>query len=185
MAAKKPVASPLPIPGAFLLEPSEFNDERGSFYKTYDSDTMKAIGMAPLFREEYFSVSKQGVLRGFHYQVGEYAQSKLIRCSHGEMYAVIVDLRKSSIAFGKWEGIALSDKNNLSLYAPRGTATGFLAKSNGATIVLLADNDYAPAFEAGIIWNDPDLKVKWGIDRPILSEKDLGLPRFSAAKLFD
>ena len=185
MALKKPFARPLSIGGAFLLSPSEFNDGRGSFYKAYDSDTMRSIGNAPEFCEEYFSVSKKNVLRGFHYQLGKHAQAKLIRCSHGEIYAVIVDLRKSSSACGKWEGVSLSEKNRLSLYAPRGTAIAFLAKKNGATVVHLADNDYAPSAEAGIIWNDPSLKVKWGVAAPILSEKDLRLPRFKDAKLFD
>ena len=137
------------------------------------------------FVEEYLSVSKKGVLRGLHYQTGAHSQAKLVRCVRGEVLDAIVDLRKSSPTFGKAATALLSENNMLSLYAPRGFAHGFLALTEGASVLYKADNDYAPAHEKGIMWDDPAISISWPIKNPILSDKDKKWSALKDAQLFE
>ncbi len=169
---------------AFIIKPQEFRDERGAFYKFYTEAMLKGFGMKPYFPEEYLAVSKKGVLRGLHYQSGQHAQGKLVRCTQGEIYDVILDLRKSSPTFGKWTGLVLSAQNMLNLFVPRGFAHGFVALTEGATMLYRVDNGYSPGNERGILWNDPQLKIKWGVAEPTVSEKDKKWPLFKDAECF-
>lgn len=175
----------MPLDGAFVVTPMQFNDERGSFCKFYSAQTLSQMGAVPPFIEEYMSVSKKGVLRGLHYQKGAYAQAKFVRCMRGEVLDAIVDLRKSSPTFGKAATVLLSEENMLSLYAPRGFAHGFLALSEGAIVLYTADNHYVPAEESGIIWNDSELSIDWPTKDPLLSDKDKNWPDFRHAQLFE
>jgi dTDP-4-dehydrorhamnose 3,5-epimerase len=166
-----------PFEGAFLIKPKEFHDERGDFYKNYTGKVLEARGVKPLFMEEYCSVSKKGVVRGLHYQEGEFAQGKLITCTRGRVLDVVVDLREGSGTYGKWLSNMLTGKNRLSLYIPRGFAHGFMALSDGAVTCYKADNDYSPGHEGGIRWDDPALGIKWPkMKKVIVSGKDSGWP---------
>lgn len=185
MISKQLSISPLPLQGAFLLSPMRFEDERGVFSKLYTRDCLSQMGALPQFVEEYVSVSKKGVLRGLHYQTGAHSQAKLVRCIKGEILDAIVDLRKSSPTFGKAAAALLSEENMLSLYAPRGFAHGFLCLTEGASVLYKADNDYAPAHERGITYDDPALGINWQIKNPILSQKDKSWPLLKDAQLFE
>jgi len=175
---------PVPLKDAFIIKASEFRDERGSFYKMYNEDALIANGVKPYFSEEYISVSKKNVLRGLHYQEGEHAQAKLIMCTRGEVYDVIVDLRIPSPTYAKWFGTKLTEMERNALYAPRGFAHGFIALTDYAEVHYMADNRYAPETECGLIWNDAKLNIQWPCNEPILSQKDRKWPSFRDCKKF-
>lgn len=174
----------LPLEGAFLVKPGVFQDKRGVFWKFYTEELMLKNGAKPYFPEEFLTTSRKGVLRGLHYQGGGHPQAKLIRCTMGEVYDVIVDLRKGSPTFGKWHGVTLSEKNMLTLYVPRGFAHGFVAREDGSALLYKTDAPYFYEHERGIIWNDPDLNIDWGVEKPVLSEKDSKWPSFKDAEHF-
>ncbi len=175
----------LPLQGAFLIKPKEFYDERGAFHKLYTRKLLESKGVGCFFAEEYLSISKKGTLRGFHYQTGKFGQAKLVRCVHGEVFDVIVDLGEKSPTFGNWYSVRLSEENRLGLYIPRTFAHGFLAMEDGSALLYKADSDYSPQHEAGIIWNDKRLNVAWPkMERYIISEKDGKWPAFDAAPKF-
>ncbi len=185
MIVRKLEGENLPLKDAFVLKPQEFRDERGTFYKLYTEAVLKEFGMEPYFPEEYLTVSKKGVLRGLHYQSGKYAQGKLVRCLNGEIYDVILDLRKGSPTFGKWTGIVLSARNMLSLFVPRGFAHGFVSLTEDAALLYRVDNGYSPDNERGVLWNDPQLGINWNVTNPTLSEKDKKWPLFKDADYFE
>jgi dTDP-4-dehydrorhamnose 3,5-epimerase len=172
MITSKLETEALQLKGAFIIRPLRFDDERGIFFKLYTKEILARFNVKPFFNEEYLSISKKNVLRGLHFQKGEFSQAKLVRCIRGEVYDVIVDLRKSSPTFSRWQGIKLSEENGVCLYVPRGFAHGFLALKDDSYVMYKADNDYKPESEDGIIWNDPNLRIDWGIANPILSDKD-------------
>lgn len=176
----------LGLEGAFLIKPKEFRDERGAFYKLFTRQILESKGIKPLFYEEYLSISRRGVIRGLHYQTEPYVQAKLVQCTRGEIFDVIVDLRKDSKTFGKWESVSLSEENRFSLYVPRGFAHGFLALAEDTEVLYKADNDYAPENELGLLWNDKSLQIAWpNIDGGyLISEKDKKWPNFATAKFF-
>jgi len=185
MITSKLETEALKLKGAFMIRPLRFDDERGSFFKLYTKEILSKFNVKPFFNEEYLSISKKGVLRGLHFQKGEFSQAKLIHCIRGEVYEVIVDLRKSSPTFSKWQGIRISEKNRACLYVPRGFAYGFLALQDDSYVMYKADNDYKPESEGGIIWNDPSLKIDWGISNPILSDKDKALKTIKEIEPFE
>ncbi len=166
--------TPMSIPEVLLIEPQVFNDERGYFFELFNEKnfflaTQKKIS----FVQDNFSYSRKGVLRGLHYQLRQ-SQGKLIRVTAGEVFDVVVDLRKNSRHFGKSVCIELSAENRKQLWVPPGFAHGFLVISNGAEVVYKVDNYWDADSEHCIIWNDPVLNIKWPqIDSPIiLSSKD-------------
>lgn len=166
----------LEIPDIVLIKPKIFEDERGFFMEVFKlPDFKRIIGDFNVVQINY-SKSRYGVLRGLHFQKGEYAQAKIVRCVKGIIYDVAVDLRKNSPTFGKWVGIILSEYNKYMLYIPRGFAHGFLTLSDSAEVEYFVDNIYAPQYEGGLIWNDKDVNINWPIDNPILSEKDKKWP---------
>jgi len=161
------------LEGAFLIKPRVFDDERGFFMETYSKSKFKEAGIEADFVQDNHSMSvTRGVLRGLHFQVGEKAQAKLVRVTKGTAYDVIVDLRKDSPTFGKWEGFELSADNYLMLYVPRGFAHGFCTLEENTEFQYKCDNFYALESEGGLMWNDPDLRIYWPIQNPILSDKD-------------
>jgi len=184
MIMRKLEAVDLALKGAFAIHSMVFNDERGDLHKIYTEELLKSKNVKPYFPEEYASISAKGVLRGMHYQHGEYSQAKLVRCMKGRVYDAFVDLRKGSPTFGKWHGITLSEEDGISVYVPRGFAHGVLALTDGAIFLYKADNHYAPDKERGIAWDDPELKIGWPIADPILSEKDKKWPTMKEAELF-
>ena len=173
----------LEIPDVILIEPKIFKDERGFFMETYKKEDFdEKAGIKGEFVQENYSKSKRGVLRGLHYQKKPYAQAKIVRCVRGIIYDVAVDLRKNSPTFGKYVGVILSEDNRYQLYIPGGCAHGFLVLSDAAEVIYKVDNVYAPDHEGGLIWNDPDVNVKWPSDNPILSEKDKRWPTLRELK---
>ena len=164
------------VPDVILIKPKVFKDERGFFMETYKKPDFEKAGIKGEFVQDNHSKSKYGVLRGLHFQREPYAQAKIVRCVKGVIYDVAVDLRRDSHTFGKYVGVILSEFNKYMLYIPRGFAHGFLVLSDEAEIVYKVDNLYAPNHEGGLIWNDPDVGIKWSIDNPILSQKDQKWP---------
>ena len=171
----------LEIPDVILIKPKVFGDERGFFMETYKRPDFESAGIKGEFVQDNHSRSRYGVLRGLHFQREPYAQAKIVRVVRGVIYDVAVDLRKDSPTFGKWVGVILSEFNKWQLYVPRGFAHGFVVLSDVADVVYKVDNVYAPDYEGGIIWNDPDLNIDWPLDEPIISEKDRKWPKLREA----
>ncbi len=158
---------------AWLIQPEVFKDTRGFFLESYSQKEFKKQGIDINFIQDNHSFSKQkGVLRGLHFQKPPFAQSKLVRVIRGKVYDVIVDLRKKSPTFKKWQGFELSSENFSMLLVPRGFAHGFITLEDDTDFVYKCDNYYHPESEAGIIWNDADLNINWPTKKIFLSEKD-------------
>ena len=173
----------LKIQGLVLVKSETGSDKRGTFSEIYKSSVFKRAGIKDIFVQENRSVSKKGVLRGLHFQRRPFAQAKLVRCAVGRVFDVAVDLRRGSKTFGKWYGVELSGENCLALYIPAGFAHGFLALADGSEVIYKCSKEYAPAFDAGVRWNDPAVSVKWPVKKPRLSQKDKNLPLLKDAKL--
>ncbi|MGM0876149.1 MAG: dTDP-4-dehydrorhamnose 3,5-epimerase [Bacillota bacterium] len=168
---------------AFLLEANVFPDERGFFTESYNKQLFKDNNLEFNFVQDNHSYSvERGVIRGLHYQVNPIAQTKLVRVLAGAIYDVIVDIRKNSKTYGKWQGFILSEENKRQLLVPRGFAHGFCTLVANTQVFYKVDNYYSPEHESGIIWNDPILNIEWPISIPILSEKDAKLKTFAEAK---
>lgn len=164
------------IEGVYVLEPRVFRDARGYFFESWrQADFDQHIGRHVEFIQDNESKSSYGVLRGLHYQKGEYSQAKLVRVIRGRVLDVAVDIRKSSPTFGKYVAVELSEDNKRQLFIPRGFAHGFLVLSDEAVFTYKVDNVYAPQHEASIRWNDEDIHIEWPIsaDDVLTSEKDL------------
>ncbi len=174
------------IEGVFLVKPRVFGDARGYFVETWkQADFDEHVGKVT-FIQDNESKSSHGVLRGLHYQKGEWSQAKLVRVIKGRVLDVAVDIRKNSPTFGKHIIAELSEENKLQLFIPRGFAHGFLVLSDEAIFTYKVDNVYAPQAEAGIRWNDPALGIEWPVDptEVLTSEKDLKQPLLKDAWLF-
>ena len=161
----------LDIPGALLIEPAVFRDHRGLFCETYHAQRYAEAGLIDGFVQDNFSRSVRGTLRGLHYQE-PHPQGKLVMVLEGAVFDVIVDIRKGSPMFGKWQGFDLSSENHRQLYAPPGCAHGFCVTSEWAVVLYKCTDFYSPKAERGIIWNDPALAISWPITTPLLSAKD-------------
>ena len=172
------------FPGLYLFDPLIFEDERGFFYESYNERVFEQNGITSKFVQDNQSFSYYGVIRGLHYQLHPYAQSKLVRVLQGDIFDVVVDIRKGSPNFGKWFGLELSSANKKQLFIPEGFAHGFSVLSQTAEILYKCDQFYNKQSETGIIYNDESLKIDWKIpkDKIIVSEKDLQLPSFSNCK---
>ena len=161
----------------FFVIPKVFKDDRGFFMETYEKRTFESAGIHMNIVQSNHSKSTKGVLRGLHFQKEPFSQAKLVRCIRGEILDVAVDVRKNSKTFGKHVKFILSEDNKNMLYIPRGFAHGFLVLSDIAEVVYDVDNFYSAANEAGLIWNDKTVGISWGIQNPILSEKDKKWPK--------
>ncbi|NRT71780.1 dTDP-4-dehydrorhamnose 3,5-epimerase [Clostridium beijerinckii] len=162
------------ISGVYVIEPKIFGDNRGYFMETYNRKHFEEVGLNMNFVQDNESRSTKGVLRGLHFQK-RHSQGKLIRVSKGEVFDVAVDLRNGSKTYGKWEGIILSEENKKLFYIPEGFAHGFLVLSDEAIFNYKCTDFYAPEYEEGIKWNDPNINIAWPLDKVnnvILSEKD-------------
>jgi dTDP-4-dehydrorhamnose 3,5-epimerase len=163
---------PTPLPGVFVLEPRVFGDERGFFLESFNERVMRQLGIEEHFVQDNHSCSSRNVLRGLHYQVKQ-AQGKLVRVVEGEILDVAVDLRRSSSTFSRSEAVRLSGENKRMLWIPRGFAHGFRVISEKAHVLYKATDYYAPEHERTLAWNDPELKIDWGLDgEPMVSAKD-------------
>lgn len=166
------------IDGVVIIEPRLFPDERGYFFESYEKKEFEAKVRPINFIQDNESRSSYGVLRGIHYQKGEHAQSKLVRCVVGRVLDVAVDLRKGSPTFGQHVAVELTEDNHRQFFIPRGFAHGFSVLSDVAVFQYKCDNYYSPESEGAIAWNDPALGIDWRIpaDKVILSPKDLHHP---------
>ncbi|HEX4328099.1 MAG TPA: dTDP-4-dehydrorhamnose 3,5-epimerase [Burkholderiales bacterium] len=179
----------LPLAGPCLLEPDVFEDARGLFFETWNERTLAALGISAHFVQENHSRSARGVLRGLHYQMPQ-GQGKLLRLLAGEIFDVVVDLRRGSANFGRWHGSRLSAQSRQMLWVPAGFAHGFLALSEVAEVLYAITDFYAPGAEHTLAWDDPALGIAWplaaaGVAAPVLSAKDArGLP-LAAAPVFE
>ena len=175
------------IEGVYILEPRVFNDTRGYFMEAWKRQEFEEhIGKVD-FIQDNESKSSYGVLRGLHYQIGDFSQAKLVRVIKGRVLDVAVDIRRSSATFGKHVMVELSEENKWQLFIPRGFAHGFLVLSDEAIFTYKVDNVYAPQAEAGIRWNDPALAIEWPMSPAeiLTSEKDLKQPMLKDAILFE
>lgn len=176
------------IDGVWILEPRVFNDARGYFFEAWkQADFDEHIGHHVEFIQDNESKSSYGVLRGLHYQKGEFSQAKLVRVIKGKVLDVAVDIRKSSATFGKYVTVELSEENKRQFFIPRGFAHGFLVLSDEAIFTYKVDNVYSPQNEASIRFDDPDLGIEWPMqsDEILTSEKDLKAKFLKEAELFD
>ena len=165
------------VDGVKIIEPQVFGDNRGWFMESWSAKKMEAEGLFYNFVQDNHSFSAvKGTIRGLHFQYGDDAQAKLVRCVRGAVLDVAVDLRKGSPTFMKWTAVELTPDNFKQLLIPRGCAHGFLTLTDDVEFVYKEDNYYAHAADRNIIWNDPDIGIDWGIDNPILSEKDAKAP---------
>ena len=175
------------IKGVYIIEPHVFNDARGYFFEAWKNEEFQRYVGKINFIQDNESKSSYGVLRGLHYQKGEYSQAKLVRVIKGKVLDVAVDIRKSSPTFGKYVMVELSDENKRQFFIPRGFAHGFLVLSEEAIFTYKVDNVYAPQHEASIRWNDEYIHIEWPIETKdvLTSEKDLKASSLKDAELFD
>ena len=176
------------IDGVLILQPKVFGDERGFFMESFNQQRFdEAVGRPTAFVQDNHSRSTQGVLRGLHYQLAPHAQGKLVRVTRGSVFDVAVDLRRSSPTFGQWVGVELSGENHRQLWLPPGMAHGFLVTSDSADFLYKTTDYYAPAAEACIRWDDPELAIAWPDvgAAPTVSPKDSQGALFRDAVKFD
>ena len=160
------------LDGVKLIEPQVFGDDRGFFMESWNARTFAAAGLDATFVQDNHSRSRKGVLRGLHYQI-EHAQGKLVRCAAGEVFDVVVDLRRTSPTFGRAIGLTLSGENRRMLWVPPGFAHGFLVMSEFADFLYKTTDYWYPEHERTLLWNDAALGIAWPIaGAPILTAKD-------------
>lgn len=166
------------IEGLVVIEPTVFGDSRGFFMESYSKKDFEEIGLPMEFVQDNHSKSKKGVLRGLHFQT-KYTQGKLVRVSAGAVLDIAVDLRKDSPTFGKWYGVELTAENKKMFYIPEGFAHGFLTLEDGTEFQYKCTDYYAPEFDSGVLWNDPEIGIEWNLeeygidmDTLLLSDKD-------------
>lgn len=171
--------------GCYILEPTRFGDARGYFSAPYIDAEYRELGFQGL-KQVSRSKSAKGVLRGMHFQKGDYAQAKVVEAVNGAVLDVVVDLRKDSPSYGKWTSVLLTPENGRQLYVPRGFAHGFISLEDDTVFQYFVDNTYMPDQEGGIAWDDPTVGIDWqsifneyGIESPELSEKDSNRTSFA------
>ncbi|MEW5568644.1 dTDP-4-dehydrorhamnose 3,5-epimerase [Rossellomorea marisflavi] len=166
------------LEGVVVLEPNVFGDHRGWFMETYNEEDLLKSGINIKFVQDNHSFSAtKGTLRGLHYQLDPKAQTKLVRCTRGEIYDVAVDIRKGSPTYGQWFGTELTAENKRQLLIPKGFAHGFMTLTENVEVQYKVDELYAPECDRGITWNDPEIGIEWPIDiKPVLSAKDEEAP---------
>jgi len=164
------------IPGVLIIEPDVFRDKRGTFLETWQLKRYQKAGIPAEFLQDNVSISKKGTLRGLHYQ-HPHGQGKLVQVLSGSVFDVAVDIRLGSPTFGKSHSEPLSDSNHKQLYIPPGFAHGFCVLSDTAIFSYKCTEYYDDSAEAGVAWNDPDLKINWPIQKPLLSKKDEAFSR--------
>ena len=174
------------IDGLFILNPEVFSDERGYFFESYNARVLdELVGKKDRFVQDNESKSSYGVLRGFHYQLIPYSQTKLVRVIQGKVYDVAVDIRSKSPTFGEWVGVDLTGENKKQFLIPKGLAHGFVVLSETATFAYKCDEYYHPEAERGIIFNDPELGIDWKIDQEdlIVADRDKRWPVLAEADM--
>jgi dTDP-4-dehydrorhamnose 3,5-epimerase len=168
------------LPGVVIIEPQVFEDDRGWFAEAYSADSIKQAGLEFFAVQENHAYSKVPyIIRGLHFQNKPYEQAKLVRCTAGKVLDVAVDLRHSSLFFLKWVAVELSAENKRQLFIPKGFAHGAMSLARDTEIQYFVDEQYSPEYDRAIRFDDPQICVKWGADKPVLSPKDQRAPRFA------
>jgi dTDP-4-dehydrorhamnose 3,5-epimerase len=178
---------PLGIADLILVRPQVLGDARGFFMESWARRQFAAAGIDVDFVQDNHSHSSQHILRGLHYQIAPHAQGKLVRVTSGAVFDVAVDLRRGSPTFGRWAGAELSEHNRHMLWVPPGFAHGFLVLSARADFLYKCTDYYAPQSERSIVWNDPDLSIRWPLPAgiaPLLSARDASAGSFAQAEYF-
>lgn len=160
------------IPDVKIFTPRVFKDDRGYFFESFREDVLKKTGITEQFVQDNQSLSQKGILRGLHFQLPPYDQAKLVRVNSGSVLDVVVDIRKGSPHYGQHVAVKLSADNFMQLFVPRGFAHGFVTLENNTIFEYKCSNYYHAESEAGLMWNDPDLYIDWGVSNPTLSGKD-------------
>ncbi len=178
-------ATPTALPEVLLLTPTIFRDDRGAFWETWNHRSFAALGIHGPWVQDNFSLSKKNVVRGIHYQVIQ-PQGKLVRVTHGAVLDVAVDLRRSSPHFGKYAAVELSGENGKMLWIPPGFGHGFLVLSDSAGFAYKVTDDYSPAGERTVLWNDPGIAIPWPVSASdaIVSAKDARGARLAEAEVY-
>ncbi len=170
-----------PLEGLLLLHPKRFGDSRGWFSEVYARSTLQSAGIDLDFVQDNHSMSGPvGTLRGLHYQSPPFAQDKLVHCTRGVIFDVVVDFRIGSPSYKQWYGVELSAENGVQTLVPKGFLHGFVTRSEGAEVQYKVTAPYAPDCDGAIAWNDPEIGIDWGTSAPILSAKDAAAPRLAA-----
>ena len=174
------------FPEVLVLRPRIMSDERGRFSETWNAASFEdVVGPGFVFVQDNQSRSRQGVLRGLHYQLPPRPQGKLVRVVRGRVFDVAVDIRRSSSTFGEWTAVVLTDENNEQLWVPPGFAHGFLALTDSAEVVYKVTEFYSPEHDRSLRWDDPDLGIEWPLEgKPVLSDKDARAPSLQDAEVF-
>lgn len=175
------------IDGVLIIQPDIFKDARGFFMESYQAEKFAEAGITDTFVQDNQSGSRQGTLRGLHYQIQQ-VQAKLVRVVVGEVYDVAVDLRRASVTFGRWVGVRLSAENKMQLLIPKGFAHGFYVLSDWAEVLYKVTDYYSRQWERSLLWNDPQIGIEWPLlngQAPILSDKDLNGTPLKVTEAFD
>ena len=170
------------LPEVIIIEPTVFGDHRGYFLESFNKKAFEENIGAVKFIQDNESKSSKGVLRGLHFQKPPFTQAKLVRCIEGKVIDIAVDIRRDSPTYGKHVSVILSEENKKQLFVPRGFAHGFAVLSETAIFAYKVDNNYAPEYDGGIIWNDKDLQIDWNLpeNEIKLSDKDAKLPTLNS-----
>ena len=169
------------LKGAFIIELARHQDDRGFFARTFCRKELEANGLIADVAQANLSLSKaRGTLRGMHYQKSPFEETKLVRCTRGALYDVIIDLRPDSPTYKKWIGVELTADNYRMLFVPKNFAHGFITLTDDTEVTYMVSQFYAPGSELGIRWNDPQFGIQWPGDVQVISEKDAGWPDFAS-----
>lgn len=161
-----------PLEGLLVIEPKVFKDHRGYFYESYNAEAFKQASIDAVFVQDNQSLSQKGILRGLHFQAPPHAQGKLVRVIKGAVLDVVVDIRKSSPTYGQHFSIELTEENFKMFWIPPGFAHGFVTLEDYTIFSYKCTDVYNKSSEGGLLWNDPELGINWGIEQPVLSEED-------------
>ena len=171
----------VPLRDAVIIEPDPASDGRGLFARLFDAEAFSAHGLPTIFVQTSTSHNRsRGTLRGMHFQADPFAESKLVRCTAGALFDVIVDIRRGSTSFGRWHGIELSAQNRLAMFVPAGFAHGFLTLTDDTEVFYQMTQAYVPEATRGFAWDDPTVGIAWPISPIVMSERDRTLPRLNA-----
>ena len=168
-----------PLEGLLVIEPKVFKDHRGYFYESYNAEAFKQAGIEAVFVQDNQSLSQKGILRGLHFQAPPHAQGKLVRVIKGAVLDVVVDIRKNSPTYGQHFSIELTEENFKMFWIPPGFAHGFVTLEDHTIFSYKCTDVYNKSAEGGLLWNDPELGINWGIEQPVLSEKDTLNPQLN------
>lgn len=170
----------LPIAGAYILEPEPFTDERGTFARMYDRDRFPEWGLDPEIAQMSTSFNvRAGTIRGMHFQTGPYAETKLVRCTQGSLFDVVLDLRRDSPTFCRWTSVELSAENRRTVYLSKGLAHGFYTRVDGTELLYCMSSPFHPDHSTGVRYDDPAFGIAWPGEPTVVSAKDAGYPDFA------